>query len=88
MAEHFSSDEDPFGRFPLWIAKAMLKQLLLAIHDLHSIGVCHADLQPGKILFALRSPSELERVGLSSPPDAEYISPRIVRLDGKPDWWT
>jgi len=44
--------------------------------------------KPGNILFAPRSISELERVGLSSPPDAEYTSPQIVRLDGKPDRWT
>lgn len=39
-------------RFPLWICKRILKQVLLGIAYLHSQGVVHGDIHAGNVLFA------------------------------------
>lgn len=39
-------------RFPLWICKRILKQVLLGIAYLHAHGVVHGDIHAGNVLFA------------------------------------
>lgn len=41
-------------RYPLWIARSILRQTLHGLAYLHSNGVAHGDLQPGNLLFAIR----------------------------------
>lgn len=40
-------------RFPLWISKRILKQVLLGIAYLHSEGVVHGDIHTGNVLFTI-----------------------------------
>lgn len=76
-------------RYPLRMAKSILKQSLQALAFLHENGIAHGDFQPGNILFTL------DDIG-STPEDvlrqeenvqAESISPPVQRLDGKEDKW-
>ncbi|KAK4696191.1 hypothetical protein P7C71_g1685, partial [Lecanoromycetidae sp. Uapishka_2] len=47
------------GRYPLWMAKAILRQTLLGIDFMHKSGIAHGDLQPGNILFSVQDLSSL-----------------------------
>ena len=40
-------------RYPLQMAKSILKQSLQALEFLHENGITHGDFQPGNMLFAL-----------------------------------
>ena len=40
--------------FPLGMAKVIIKHVLLGLHDLHSCGIVHADVQHGNMLFQAR----------------------------------
>ena len=76
-------------RYPLHMAKSILKQSLQALAFLHENGIAHGDFQPGNILFALSNiESEPEDV-LRQEENAQTrsISPPVQRLDGKLDKW-
>ncbi|KAF9505645.1 hypothetical protein BS47DRAFT_1367920 [Hydnum rufescens UP504] len=76
-------------RFPLWIAKSMLKQLLLGLSFLHRNGVTHTDIQPGNILFSLPNINFLRESDLKTDiTQSETISDPVERLDGKVDLWS
>ncbi|EAW11290.1 serine/threonine-protein kinase [Aspergillus clavatus NRRL 1] len=76
-------------RYPLRMAKSVLKQSLQALAFLHENGIAHGDFQPGNILFTLNDvDSTLEDVlRQEEEVQARSISPLVQRLDGKEDKW-
>ena len=76
-------------RYPHWMAKSILKQILLALAFLHENGIAHGDFQPGNMLFALDNIDSEPEDALRQKEDVEakMISPPVERLDGKQDKW-
>ncbi|KXX72780.1 Serine/threonine-protein kinase SRPK [Madurella mycetomatis] len=76
-------------RYPLQMAKSILKQSLQALAFLHENGIAHGDFQPGNMLFALNDISSKPEEELLQKEDvqARSISPPVQRLDGKQDRW-
>ncbi|CAI7635402.1 unnamed protein product [Penicillium glandicola] len=76
-------------RYPLWMAKSILKQSLQALAFLHDSGIAHGDFQPGNILFTLNDVDSTPEDVLRQEEDIQVrsISPPVQRLDGKQDKW-
>lgn len=76
-------------RYPLQMAKSILKQSLQALAFLHENGIAHGDFQPGNILFPLIDVDSTPEELLLQEEDvqARSISPPVQRLDGKQDKW-
>jgi non-specific serine/threonine protein kinase len=76
-------------RYPLWMAKSILKQSLQALAFLHQNGIAHGDFQPGNILFTVNNIDSTPEDVLRQEEDiqAGLISPPVQRLDGKEDKW-
>jgi serine/threonine protein kinase len=76
-------------RYPVWIAKRILNQVLCGLVFLHHIGVSHGDLQPGSMLFTLKDLGDLDGDKLKQ--DEKYkwgsISPPGERKVGKVNKW-
>ena len=57
MVENFPIESKPFQRkvrYPLWMAKSILRQTLLGLDYMHSRKIAHGDVQPGNILFPVK----------------------------------
>lgn len=76
-------------RYPIWMAKSILKQSIQALAFLHENGIAHGDFQPGNILFTLNDIDSNPEDVLRQKEDvqARSISPPVERLDGKEDKW-
>lgn len=76
-------------RYPLPMAKSILKQSLQALAFLHENGIAHGDFQPGNILFALDDIDSKPEDVLRQEEDIQSrsISAPVQRLDGKQDIW-
>lgn len=76
-------------RYPLWMAKSILKQSLQALAFLHEHGIAHGDFQPGNMLFTLDNVDSMPEDVLRQEEDVQSrsISPPVERLDGKQDRW-
>lgn len=76
-------------RYPLRMAKSILKQSLQALAFLHENGIAHGDFQPGNILLTLNDVDSTPEDVLRQEEDvqARSISPPVQRLDGKQDKW-
>ncbi|KAJ5156692.1 hypothetical protein N7492_009495 [Penicillium capsulatum] len=76
-------------RYPLPMAKSILKQSLQALAFLHKNGIAHGDFQPGNILFTLSDVDSTPEDVLRQKEDVKSrsISPSVQRLDGKHDKW-
>ncbi|CAG8391116.1 unnamed protein product [Penicillium salamii] len=76
-------------RYPLQMAKSILKQSLQALAFLHENGIAHGDFQPGNILFSLNDIDSIPEELLLREKDVQTrsISPPVQRLDGKQDKW-
>ncbi|KAJ5876804.1 hypothetical protein N7455_000269 [Penicillium solitum] len=76
-------------RYPLWMAKSILKQSLQGLAFLYRNGIAHGDFQPGNILFTLNNVDSTPENLLRQEEDveADSISPPVQRLDGKQDKW-
>jgi serine/threonine protein kinase len=78
------------GRYPLWIAKRMLKQILQALKIMHQNGIAHGDLHSGNILFSLKSLEHIENGKMCQDKDYKWGSisdPPVKRKDDKVDRW-
>ncbi|KAI1272000.1 serine protein kinase [Xylaria sp. FL0933] len=84
-------DRRPRGmRYPLEMAKSILKQSLQALALLHEHGIAHGDFQPGNILFVLDNIDSKSETLFRQPMteiDPQSISPPVKRKDGKRDLW-
>ena len=75
-------------RYPTWMAKSILRQVLQGLVFLHEQGIVHGDIQPGNVLFSVRSLSSYTLEELEQDiNDREGISQPVERLDGKVDLW-
>lgn len=76
-------------RYPIWMAKSILKQSLQALAFLHENGIAHGDFQPGNILFTLSDIDSIPEDSLRQQEDVQTqsISPPVERRDGKQDKW-
>jgi serine/threonine protein kinase len=75
-------------RYPMWMAKRILKHALLRLSCLHDNGMAHGDVQPGNLLFTISDLTSLGEETLQQ--DAEQsqaASKQVKRLDGMPDRW-
>ncbi|KAF9518782.1 hypothetical protein BS47DRAFT_197256 [Hydnum rufescens UP504] len=89
MERKFRTNPMRSGRYPLWIAKSMLKQLLLGLSFLHRNGVTHTDIQPGNLLFSLPNIDSLPESDLKTDiTQPETISDPVQRVDGEVDLWS
>jgi serine/threonine protein kinase len=75
-------DADKRGRYPLWMAKSILRQTLLGIDFLHKNGISHGDLQPGNILFSVKDLSSLHEGQLAQVDKQGYDFVRTEDSDG------
>lgn len=76
-------------RFPIWMARSILRQTLLGIDFLHRIGIVHGDVQPGNLLFSARDLKSVGEARLSQEPGNSMepgLEP-VKRKDGKVDLW-
>ena len=80
------STKETRGRFPLWMAKSVLRQTLLGLEFLHQNGVIHGDVQPGNILFSLRSLDALHERELAQTDGADFVFTRSDRSNGDVDF--
>jgi serine/threonine protein kinase len=90
MVDHLPKDVvskiGPY-RYPMWMARSILRQALLGIDFLHRIGIVHGDLQPGNLLFAATDIQSVEESRLSQEGvDPSSLVP-LERRDGKVDLW-
>jgi non-specific serine/threonine protein kinase len=76
------------NRYPTWMAKSILRQVLQGLVFLHEQGIVHGDIQPGNVLFSVRSLSSYTLEELEQDiNDREGISQPVERPDGKMDLW-
>ena len=69
-------------RFPLPMAKSILKQVLQGLVYLHGKDICHGDVQPGNILFGVPQIESVEANDLAQH-EAEDCCFPVKRLDGR-----
>lgn len=76
-------------RYPVQMAKSILKQYLQALAFLHENGIAHGNIHLANILFPLSDIDSTPEDLLRQAKDAETnsISPPVQRLDGKQDKW-
>lgn len=75
-----------YYRFPKWLGKRILRNVLHGLSYLHTHGVVHGDLHQGNILVTIRDlecTADRIRELRQSPEDSEALK----RLDGKSDLW-
>ena len=81
--ENFDRCADDRGRYPLWMAKSILRQTLLGIDFLHNNGIAHGDLQPGNILFSVKDLSSVSENQLAQVDNEGLDFVKIVDSDGR-----
>ncbi|TAQ86705.1 hypothetical protein B7494_g4981 [Chlorociboria aeruginascens] len=75
------------NRYPIWMAKSILRQTLLGIDFLHASGISHGDLQPGNLLFSVTDLISVDEIRLSQQELYPTSLQPIERLDRKIDLW-
>jgi len=78
-----ASDEHERGRYPFWMAKSILRQILLGIEFLHRSGIVHGDLQPGNILFSVKDFSTLSENELAQTDPQRKLFTKSVNDEGE-----
>ncbi|KAI5787314.1 putative serine protein kinase [Geopyxis carbonaria] len=75
-------------RYPLWMAKQMLRQTLHGLAFLHAHGIAHGDVQPGNMLLSASTlPGVDAEAALRQDCGDPERCPPLTRLDGKADRW-
>lgn len=76
-------------RYPIWMAKSILRQALLGLDFLNHIGIAHGDVHPGNFLFSAKDLTSVGEDILSQPlpPKEKEAGTRVERNDGKVDLW-
>jgi non-specific serine/threonine protein kinase len=73
------------ARYPIWMARRILKHALSGLAFLHQNGVVHGDIQAGNFLFSARDLDSLEEERLKQ--SESHITAPLRRRDGKTDRW-
>ena len=76
-------DEEGRGRYPLWMAKSILRQTLLGLAYLYQHGIAHSDLQPGNILFSVKDLSSLSEDDVAHGDVEECILVKKINSNGE-----
>jgi serine/threonine protein kinase len=76
-------------RYPIWMAKRLLRQALQGLACLHTNNIVHGDFQPGNMLFTLKDLCHVDKQELHQDTNYKWgsISPPVERLDGRKDKW-
>ena len=75
-------------RYPIWMAKRLLRQALQGLAFLHDNNIIHGDFQPGNILFTLKGlPNDKQELHQDDNHKWGSISKPVERLDGRKDEW-
>jgi len=72
-------------RYPKWMAKKILLHTLCDLAFLHHNGIVHGDIQPGNLLFSIKSIRAAEEEELEQ--DEASTTIPLHRIDGKVDRW-
>ncbi|KAK0099716.1 hypothetical protein ONS95_013391 [Cadophora gregata] len=75
------------ARYPLWMAKRILRHTLIALDFLHQVGIVHGDIQPGNLLFSIANLNDISEETLEQGRSPSEISKPLERKDGKNDKW-
>ncbi|KAL2061510.1 hypothetical protein VTL71DRAFT_6887 [Oculimacula yallundae] len=75
------------ARYPLWMAKRILRHTLIALDFLHQVGIVHGDIQPGNLLFSIANLNDIPEESLAQGRNTSEISKPLERKDGKIDKW-
>jgi non-specific serine/threonine protein kinase len=81
--EHVNRARGETCRYPVWMAKQILKHSLRGLAFLHENGIAHGDVQPGNLLFSACNLDLLEEKDLAP----SQATRRLKRRDGKVDRW-
>lgn len=79
-------DDDFCQRFPLQLAKKVLREVLLGLQFLHANRIVHGDLHAGNILVSIRS-QDCEAGAIEKLRQNRDDEEPLRRLDGKTDLW-
>lgn len=83
--QNVSSRRGERPRYPLWMAKRILKHALSGLAFLHQNGVVHGDIQSGNFLFTASNLDLLKEEGLKQ--SESHITASLRRHDEKIDRW-
>lgn len=75
------------NRYPLWMARSMLRQALLGLDYLHQNEIVHGDFQPGNLLFSVKGLDAADEARLLQGTGPGAVSEPVRRRDGKSDLW-
>ncbi|KAL8858037.1 MAG: hypothetical protein Q9178_005498 [Gyalolechia marmorata] len=87
LPKHLLSKTGRRERYPIWMARSILRQALFGIDFLHRIGIVHSDLQPGNLLFLATDLTSVGETRLSQKDIEPTSLVPIERQDGKLDLW-
>lgn len=72
-------------RYPKWMVKRILKDILIGLFTLHQHKIVHGDLQPGNLLFKIHSLQTADEIQLTQ--TVGDTTEFLERLDGNIDRW-
>ncbi|KAF3287314.1 hypothetical protein TWF970_007042 [Orbilia oligospora] len=89
ILEDYSSEITGFSgrltKFPMPVAKRILKEILLGLNFLHQNGVVHGDLHPGNFLSSVKGLNSLETRNFMA--RIREATVEVKRIDEKLDRW-
>ena len=78
--------ENRGGRLAFWIAKSVMRQILLGIDFLHKNGIAHGDLQPGNVLFSVKDLSTFRESDLAQADPLGKTFVKKINEEGEVDF--
>ncbi len=85
----YSVSQGPFSptrRYPIHTVKRIIKDTLEGLAFLHKRGIVHADIQPGNLVFEIKSLDDVDEKELAHDSSIDE-SRKLQRKDGKADRW-